>query len=75
MGVASEPVDGGRQDWFGLLSVVLRDGEVVRVRHRYHDERLVAMTCAMKVPKDVICSTHIPRPRARAQSLCTSVSG
>ncbi len=32
-----------RQDWFGLLSVVLHDDEVVRVRHRYHDEPALLM--------------------------------
>ena len=32
-----------RQDWFALLSAVLRDNEVVRVRHRCHDEPALLM--------------------------------
>lgn len=32
-----------RQDWFALLSVVLRDDEVVRIRHRRHDEPALLM--------------------------------
>lgn len=27
-----------REDWFRLLSTVLLDDELIRVRHRYHDE-------------------------------------
>ncbi|MEE9576423.1 MAG: hypothetical protein V3W35_03340 [Gemmatimonadota bacterium] len=32
-----------RQDWLALLSVVLCDDEVVRVRHRCHDEPALLM--------------------------------
>lgn len=33
-----------RQDWFRLLSAVLCDNEMIRVRHRYHDEPAILMS-------------------------------
>ncbi len=63
-----------REDWFGLLSAVLLDDEVIRVRHRYHDGPAILISESRFRALEKATGSSRQGSRAVSGKICDGVS-